>query len=74
MVFNLKQICQKMIEDRENALIKRFFESYNRDNITVYGPEDIGSRVGIFSFNIRHNDRLIHQNLIVQLFNDIFGI
>lgn len=63
-----------MIKRREESLISRFLTDYPKDKMVIYGPMQAEERVGIFSFNIKHKDRLIHPNLVVQLLNDIFGI
>ena len=43
------------------------------DGLELLGPRD-APRIGIFSFNIRVGDRLLHHNYVVALLNDLFGI
>jgi len=38
------------------------------------GSLDTGKRVPIISFNIRHEDRILHPKFVTKLLNDLFGI
>jgi selenocysteine lyase/cysteine desulfurase len=75
MVFELKsRIGAATIEAREAALMARL-EAAWRDvpEIERLGPRDV-PRLAIYSFNIRHGERLLHHNFVVALLNDLFGI
>ncbi|MGY6633704.1 MAG: aminotransferase class V-fold PLP-dependent enzyme [Alkalilacustris sp.] len=41
--------------------------------VEILGPAE-AARLGIFSFNIRVGERLLHHNYVVALLNDLFGI
>ena len=42
-------------------------------NVELLSPSG-ARRLGIYSFNIRAGDRLLHHNFVVALLNDLFGI
>lgn len=75
MVFEHKaRIGAATIEACEAALMARLEASW-RDvpEIERLGPGDV-PRLAIYSFNIRHGERLLHHNFVVALLNDLFGI
>lgn len=75
MVFEHKaRVGAATIEAREAAHMARL-EAAWRDvpEIERLGPED-APRLAIYSFNIRHGERLLHHNFVVALLNDLFGI
>ncbi len=75
LVLALKsEIGAEEIERRERALAARLDAALARTpGVERLGPQD-APRVGIFSFNIRAGDRLLHHNYVVALLNDLFGL
>ncbi len=76
LVFELKEAIGI---DRINSIEEKMNEtvfSLLRDepNIIIYGPKDPKKRISIFSFNIRHDNKLLHHKLVSKLLNDLFGI
>lgn len=43
-------------------------------HIEILGSNDPKRRIGILSFTIKHNDKLLHHKLVTRLLNDLFGI
>lgn len=59
----------------EEKMLKQAFDELNDDNnIIIYGPKDVSKRISILSFNIKHNDKLLHHRFVSRLLNDLFGI
>lgn len=75
MVLQLKQDMGEMqIEDREMAMSRQMDAALRAiSGVEILGPAD-APRLGIFSFNIRVQGRLLHHNYVVALLNDLFGI
>jgi selenocysteine lyase/cysteine desulfurase len=65
------------IEAREEAFLQRAIARWsNNPGVEIYGSLDPHHRIGIVSFNIRHNStgKLLHPRLTTVLLNDLFGI
>ena len=75
MVLQLKtDMGETAIEAREGAMTARLDRALRAiPGVEILGPET-ADRIGIFSFNIRAEGRLLHHNFIVALLNDLFGI
>ena len=81
LVFQLKSMLQPLINEKERSHCHEFFKRAQTWTkwIKVLGPDNPDDRVCIISFLVYHNDgprgrRYLHQNLVVKLLNDIFGI
>ena len=76
LVFQLKDIIGlNNIEKIEQFYKNKFFSEFkNNEKIIIYGSLNPSKRVGIISFNIKHNDRYLHPKFITTLLNDLFGI
>lgn len=75
MVLQLKRdMDEAEVERREMAMTKRMDTALRRiPGLDLLGPKD-APRVGIFSFNIQVQGKLLHHNYVVALLNDLFGI
>ncbi|MFT5706985.1 MAG: selenocysteine lyase/cysteine desulfurase [Oceanospirillaceae bacterium] len=75
LVFNLQQkIGTQKIESLEHSYIQRAMQQLSRlDNFEILGSTT-ASRLSILSFNIKHNNSVLHYGFVVALLNDIFGI
>ena len=76
LVLELKhRIGIEKIEARE-AEYTRYFLERIRDipGIELIGDISAENRIAIVSFNIRHEDRLLHPKFVTRLLNDLFGI
>jgi len=63
------------IERRETEYLKRFLAGLSRiPGIRMVGPEEAGDRIPIVSFNILHDDRILHPKFVTKLLNDLFGV
>ena len=74
MVLELKsRIGDEVVTRAEQALARRLEARLRATpGVELLGP--VGAeRVGIFSFNTRAGERLLHHNYIVALLNDLFG-
>lgn len=75
MVFRLKALVgNQTIARAEHAMVERALAVLGgHPGIDLLGPGG-GDRLGIFAFNIRAGQRLLHHNLVVAMLNDLFGI
>jgi hypothetical protein len=75
LVFQLKEaVGTAAIGEREHALISRAIDAWSDSpNIEVLG-NPTAERLSIVSFVVRHDARHLHQNFVVALLNDLFGI
>lgn len=70
-----EKIGYEKIETTESAYILGALERLkNNPKIQLVGPWDLKERLGILSFNVRHEDGLLHPRFITKLLNDLFGI
>jgi selenocysteine lyase/cysteine desulfurase len=76
LVMDLKdKIKVSVIEEREHHLAQIFFERTQKiPNFKLIGKVPLESRIPIISFNIRHDDRILHHKFVTHLLNDLFGI
>jgi selenocysteine lyase/cysteine desulfurase len=76
LVLELKEkIGIRLIEEIEKNYTKYFFNKLKKiDNIELLGSNSINNRLPIISFNIIHNDRILHPKFVSKLLNDLFGI
>jgi selenocysteine lyase/cysteine desulfurase len=76
LVLELKEkIGIETIEEVERTYTEYFIEKLkNIKNIELLGNIAPDERVSIISFNIRHNDRILHPRFVAKLLNDLFGI
>ncbi|MEH6443641.1 MAG: aminotransferase class V-fold PLP-dependent enzyme [Oceanospirillaceae bacterium] len=75
LVFNLQQqIGTEKIESLEHGYIQRAMQQLSKlDNFEILGSTT-AQRLSILSFNIKHNNSVLHYGFVVALLNDIFGI
>ncbi|CUH64848.1 putative cysteine desulfurase [Thalassovita gelatinovora] len=75
MVMQLKRdMDESRIEVREATLTRRMEEALRAiPGVELLGPRNV-PRLGIFSFNIRVGEKLLHHSYVVALLNDLFGI
>jgi len=75
LVFQLKEaVGAETIESRERAFITRAIDAWRSDpNLLILGNPDLW-RLSIVSFVVRHGPRYLHNNFVVALLNDLFGI
>lgn len=75
MVFDLKRrMGDTAVAARETALTRQLDDLLaGEPDVELLGPR-AAHRLGIFSFNIRAGERLLHHNFVVALLNDLFGI
>lgn len=76
LVIELKNIIGiDTIEQRERdfsrKVLKRFIAN---PKLNVLGSHDPDKRIPIISFNVRHEDRILHPKFVTRLLNDLFGI
>ena len=76
LVFQLKEkVGTHKIELIEKHYFNLFYKSFkNNPNVIIYGPTVPEKKVNIVSFNIKHNDRILHPKFFTKLLNDLFGI
>jgi selenocysteine lyase/cysteine desulfurase len=76
LVLELKdKIGTGRIEETEEEHKDIFLNRLNAiPNIEMVGEIPRGKRVPIVSFNIRHQDRILHPKFVTMLLNDLFGI
>ncbi|WP_319529291.1 aminotransferase class V-fold PLP-dependent enzyme [uncultured Cohaesibacter sp.] len=74
-VMALKEaVGSEEIERREGGIIKDALQRLSAEpNVDILGPLD-KERIGVLSFNIRIQGRLLHYGFVVALLNDLFGI
>jgi hypothetical protein len=64
-----------LIEKTEQDHKKYFLDKLKKiDGIEMVGEIPVEKRVSIISFNIRHQDRILHPKFVTKLLNDLFGI
>lgn len=75
MVFEIKDhIGAEEVTRREHALTARLDAALRAEPaVELLGPRD-ANRLGIYSFNIRAGEKLLHHNYVVALLNDLFGV
>lgn len=75
MVLQLKHnVDEDEIERSETALTERMDRALRAiSGMELLGPQG-ASKLGIFSFNLRVGERMLHHNYVVALLNDLFGI
>lgn len=75
MVLQLKcDMDEAEVEHREHLMTARLEDALRAiPGIELLGPRNV-ARIGVFSFNIRAEGRLLHHNYVVALLNDLFGI
>ena len=70
-----EKIGVETIEKVERLYTEYFIEGLKKiKNIELLGDIAPEERVSIVSFNIRHNDRILHPRFVATLLNDLFGI
>ncbi|NRA67950.1 MAG: aminotransferase class V-fold PLP-dependent enzyme [Pseudobacteriovorax sp.] len=68
-------VGKETIETVDQALSEKminFMEDHPQ--ILLLGNKDPKQRFPIFSFLVRHGDKMLHHTLVAALFNDLFGI
>lgn len=75
LVFEIQSaIGTKTIERLESRFIKTAISKLSElENFTILGSST-AARLSILSFNISHNDQVLHYGFVVALLNDLFGI
>ncbi len=75
LVFKIQQeIGTQKIESLEQGFIERAIKHLSKlDNFEILGSKD-AKRLSILSFNIKHQDSVLHYGFVVALLNDLFGI
>jgi selenocysteine lyase/cysteine desulfurase len=76
LVLELKEkIGVDTIEQVERSYTDYFIEKLKKiKHVELLGNIASDERVPIVSFNIRHNDRILHPRFVAKLLNDLFGI
>jgi len=76
LVLDLKnKIVIDTIEEIENGYTEFFInELIKIKNVIPIGEIAAARRLSIVSFNIKHNDRILHPKFVTKLMNDLFGI
>ncbi len=62
---------QKIEEEFKEYFINKLKEI---ENVKLVGAISPDKKIPIISFNITHNDRILHPKFVSKLFNDLFGI
>jgi selenocysteine lyase/cysteine desulfurase len=63
------------IHDIEQNLSKLFFDQMQKEkNFEFVGNIPLEDRIPIISFNIKHQDKILHPKFVTKLLNDLFGI
>jgi selenocysteine lyase/cysteine desulfurase len=75
-VLDLKEkIGVDTIEKVEKNYTDYFIEKLKQiNNVELLGNIDPEERIPIVSFNIKHDDRILHPKFVARLLNDLFGI
>ncbi|MCX6664739.1 MAG: aminotransferase class V-fold PLP-dependent enzyme [Euryarchaeota archaeon] len=75
-VLDLKEkIGVDVIEKVETQYTTYFIEKLKQiNNLELLGDIDSKTRIPIVSFNIRHDDRILHPKFVARLLNDLFGV
>ncbi|MEM1416247.1 MAG: aminotransferase class V-fold PLP-dependent enzyme [Myxococcota bacterium] len=75
LVFQLKEaVGVETIEAKERAFTTRAIAAWRDEpNLLILGNPDLW-RLSIVSFVVRHGGRYLHNNFVVALLNDLFGI
>lgn len=76
LVMDLKEkLGVPVIKAFEQKSLGLFFSALkNHPGFHLLGNLDTAKRVPIISFNIRHEDRILHPKFVTKLMNDLFGI
>ncbi|MCK4944304.1 MAG: aminotransferase class V-fold PLP-dependent enzyme [Candidatus Aminicenantes bacterium] len=76
LVMDLKdKIGVPAIKAFEQKSLDLFFSTLkDHPGFHFLGNLDLSKRVPIISFNIRHEDRILHPKFVTKLLNDLFGI
>lgn len=76
MVMDLKnEIGVKNIHEVEQNLSNLFFDQMQKEeNFEFVGHVPMEDRIPIISFNIKHQDKILHPKFVTKLLNDLFGI
>jgi selenocysteine lyase/cysteine desulfurase len=76
MVLDLKNnLGVKKIHNIEQNLSKLFFDQMQKENnFEFVGSVPLEDRIPIISFNIKHQDKILHPKFVTKLLNDLFGI
>ncbi|MBW8638700.1 aminotransferase class V-fold PLP-dependent enzyme [Hoeflea sp. WL0058] len=75
MVFDLKaRMGDEVVAAQEEFLTQRLDNLLTAEPAVELLSPPRSRRLGIFSFNIRAGERLLHHNFVVALLNDLFGI
>lgn len=76
LVIELKNLIGiEWIEQREQDFVNRALKRFTANpKINVLGSHDPTKRIAIISFNIKHEDRILHPKFVTRLLNDLFGI
>jgi len=65
----------RTIEAIENKHLNKMITSLKKiENLTIIGSTSSDNRVPIVSFNILHDDKILHPKFVTKLMNDLFGI
>ncbi len=74
--FQIKEwVGYDLIHERELALSRELVSFLSRHpKLQMLGNPDPDLRYPIFSFLVKHGDRMLHHNLVASLLNDLFGI
>ena len=75
-VLDLKEkIGVDVIEKVETQYTAYFIDKLKQiNNLELLGDIALKERIPIVSFNIRHDDRILHPKFVARLLNDLFGI
>jgi len=76
LVLDLKEkigidIINKIEEEYKDYFIKKLKEI---EHVNLIGGIPSDKKIPIISFNITHNDRILHPKFVAKLLNDLFGI
>jgi selenocysteine lyase/cysteine desulfurase len=70
-----EMIGVETIKKRESKLMSYFIGKLNKiQNIQIVGALSSKNRSSIVSFNIEHDDRILHPKFVTKLMSDLFGI
>jgi hypothetical protein len=75
LAFQLKRaVGHDTIHEMERGFVRRAIDTWNQNpNLRVLGSAN-ADRLAIVSFMVRHKQRYLHNNYVVTLLNDLFGI
>jgi selenocysteine lyase/cysteine desulfurase len=70
-----EKIGLSVIKEKELQYTQLFFDRFrDNENLLILGNLDPKNRIPIISFNIKHEDRILHPSFVTKLLNDLFGI